>query len=68
MAGPTTAYYVAACPRTHEIIGFANGGPNRHSEYLYAGELYAIYILEEFQRRGMGKMLFCALASRLLQS
>lgn len=68
MVRPNTAYFVAETAGTGEVIGFANGGPNRHHEYPYAGELYAIYIREEFQRRGVGKRLFCTLAAQLLQS
>ena len=41
-----------------EIIGFSNGGSERSGNYPdYQGELYAIYILEQFQRRGIGKLL-----------
>ncbi|MCA1444574.1 GNAT family N-acetyltransferase [Ensifer sp. IC4062] len=68
MAGPRTAYFAAVDSRTDEVIGFANGGPNRHSDYPYSGELYAIYIREEYQRRGIGKSLFCALARRLVET
>ncbi|WP_375165981.1 GNAT family N-acetyltransferase [Chelativorans sp.] len=39
--------------------------PNRHREFPHAGELYAIYIRDKFQRHGIGKRLFCALANRL---
>lgn len=68
MAKPETAYFVATCEQTGEVIGFVNGGPNRHSEYPCAAELYAIYVRKEFQRRGIGKRLFRALADTLLQS
>jgi L-amino acid N-acyltransferase YncA len=67
MARDKTAYFVATDSRTSDIVGFVNGGPNRHGEYRYAGELYAIYISRAHQGRGIGKKLFCALADRLLQ-
>ncbi|MGY0691880.1 N-acetyltransferase family protein [Virgibacillus sp. FSP13] len=41
-----------------EIVGFSNGGKERTGKYpTYKGELYAIYILEEYQRIGLGKLL-----------
>jgi GNAT superfamily N-acetyltransferase len=61
-------YFVAERALTSEVIGFANGGPNRNPEYPYAGELYAIYIMRDFQGRGIGKRLFCALADGLSRS
>ena len=47
------------------IIGFCHGGPNRGSEPLYRGELYSLYLLEERQRRGVGRRLVLALAEAL---
>ena len=41
-----------------EIIGFANGGKERSGNYRgYEGELYAIYILKEYQEQGIGRLL-----------
>ena len=41
-----------------EIIGFSNGGPERTGKYPeFDGELYAIYILKDYQRKGLGKQL-----------
>jgi len=68
MAEQKAAYFVAAHAATNEVVGFANGGPNRHREYPCDGELYAIYILRECQGRGIGTRLFHALAEQLFQS
>lgn len=39
--------------------GFAAGGPNRDPAYAeYPGELWAIYLLQRAQRRGLGRALF----------
>lgn len=39
-----------------EIVGFSNAGEERTSKYPdYKGELYAIYILKEYQGKGLGK-------------
>lgn len=39
------------------IVGFANGGKNRLANTEYDGELYAIYLLEEYQGKGIGNKL-----------
>jgi GNAT superfamily N-acetyltransferase len=47
------------------IVGFAGGGRERSGEPGYDGELYAIYLLKEFQRQGIGKLLFKAVVDHL---
>ena len=39
------------------VVGWAVAGPNRHPSLDYAGELYAIYLLPQYQRRGIGTAL-----------
>jgi GNAT superfamily N-acetyltransferase len=39
------------------VIGFASGGPNRDTDTPFRAELYAMYILEDRQGRGLGKAL-----------
>ena len=48
------------------IVGFANGGPARMDDMTYAGELYAIYLLEQFQKQGIGHRLVRELCAWLL--
>ena len=48
-----------------ELVGFASGGRERAGEVGYAGELYAIYLLEGAQRRGLGRELFRAIVEGL---
>jgi ribosomal protein S18 acetylase RimI-like enzyme len=40
-----------------EVVGFASCGHERAGETGFAGELYAIYILDSAQRRGHGREL-----------
>lgn len=40
------------------VVGFADFGEPREQLDDYEGELYAIYLLPEFQRRGIGRRLF----------
>jgi GNAT superfamily N-acetyltransferase len=49
--------YVAEVPE-RGICGFADFGEPREQIDAYEGELYAIYLLPEFQRKGIGERLF----------
>ena len=48
-----------------EIFGFAAGGEIREKLDEYDAELYAIYLLRERQRQGVGRTLAVTLASAL---
>ena len=50
-----------------EIVGFAAGGGERTGKYVYQGELFAIYILEEYQRQGIGRQLVGSVARKLAE-
>lgn len=50
------------------IIGFACGGQSRDKDFEYDGELYAIYLLKEFQGHGCGKRLFKSVVESLQNS
>src|SRR5882724_5627557 len=47
------------------IVGFASGGRERAGEGTFAGELYAIYVLDSAQRQGHGRELVRAVAGAL---
>jgi ribosomal protein S18 acetylase RimI-like enzyme len=47
------------------LVGFASGGRERAGETGYTGELYAIYILDEFHGRGHGRELVRAMVAGL---
>jgi L-amino acid N-acyltransferase YncA len=49
------------------IIGFASGGPERSGHHVYKCELFAIYLLAEYQRQGVGTKLFSCVIKRFLQ-
>jgi ribosomal protein S18 acetylase RimI-like enzyme len=47
------------------LVGFASGGRERAGESVFSGELYAIYVLDAFQRRGHGRELLRAVVGGL---
>ncbi|HEX8035254.1 MAG TPA: GNAT family N-acetyltransferase [Ktedonobacterales bacterium] len=50
------------------ILGFASGGAQRDTEIpSYDGELYAVYMLQEYQGQGVGQRLARTVAERLAQ-
>ena len=59
--------FVAVNDEEH-IIGFVLGGPKRNGDPVYEGELYSIYLLQEYQGKGIGRALTRRLVERFLQS
>lgn len=55
---------VAELP-TGRLAGFASGGPERSGHPEYKGELFAIYLLEEHLRAGIGSALVREVMKRL---
>jgi GNAT superfamily N-acetyltransferase len=51
-----------------ELIGFVNGGPERTGRTDYRGEIYAIYILKAWRRRGVGRKLLARFSEALRES
>lgn len=49
------------------VVGFASCGPERTSNPDYKGELYAIYLFQQYQGRGVGRELCRAVAHYLLE-
>ena len=46
------------------IVGFITGGYERHGDDIYSGEIYTLYVMKNFQRRGVGAKLVSALAAQ----
>ncbi len=49
--------FVYVAEQDGNIVGFASGGPERSGDPLYKGEIYALYLLKDCQRQGIGRML-----------
>ena len=60
LAGQTTVAEVEGA-----VVGFISGGPIHELVDGYDAEVYAIYLLQEFQGKGIGRALLLDLARRL---
>ena len=49
------------------IVGFANYGKEQSGDIAFLGELFAIYVLRNFQGQGIGRELVKRVAQRLLE-
>jgi len=67
LADPERWVYVAENDEG-KIVGFSSGGPERSGHLIYKGELYAIYLLADYQRKGIGTELARANARKLSQN
>ena len=68
LASPGTGACSHVAEVGNEVVGWAYSGPNRDQDSIYAGELYAIYLLPEYQRRGIGLALTVSAAESLIES
>ncbi|GAB2533725.1 GNAT family N-acetyltransferase [Gracilibacillus alcaliphilus] len=48
-----------------EIVGFISGGKERTERFGYDGEIFAIYLLPDYQGKGLGKQLLKAFAEEM---
>jgi GNAT superfamily N-acetyltransferase len=67
---PNQYFYFLHVAETDEgkIVGFVDGGKERSHPEKGIGEVYAIYLLKEFQNQGIGRKLFQAAQKSLVQS
>lgn len=56
--------YVAEVDR--KVVGFAAGGAERTGDAEYKGEVYTLYLLQAYQRRGIGRKLVQTIAGHLV--
>ncbi len=53
--------------KSGQIVGYALGGLARSGNSDYKGELYAIYILDNYQKKGTGRLLIEKMVKELIQ-
>jgi ribosomal protein S18 acetylase RimI-like enzyme len=51
----------------NQIVGFVIYGAERQQDPVYHGELYALYLLERYQKIGLGRSLVSAASEALLR-
>jgi len=54
---PPSAITIVGCEAGGSVVGFASGGKERTGKLGCDGELYAIYLQQEAQRKGLGASL-----------
>jgi ribosomal protein S18 acetylase RimI-like enzyme len=59
--------FVAEVDVPKQIVGFANGGQERLKDPDYSGELWAIYLLEDYRGKGIGQRLVLTLVKELVE-
>jgi ribosomal protein S18 acetylase RimI-like enzyme len=65
---PAPGRFVLVAEIQGEIVGFAAAGPEREGDEEYQGEIYALYVLPEYQRQGIGKRLVGMCAQKLAEN
>jgi len=61
-------YVFVAEDNIYGVIGFASCGMERENDGIFKGELYSIYILKEFQNKGIGKLLYNSAIQKLQEN
>ncbi len=61
-----TNILVAEVDRESRVVGYCQSGPTRDRDPRFSSEIYSLYILKEYQRRGIGRELVKLTASQLL--
>ena len=64
--GKAAYFVIVAEDEPEQIVGFVCGGYNRNEDPIYKSELYAIYILEAYHGRGIGRLLVKRLIEKLV--
>ncbi len=60
-------YIFIAEDEDHGVIGFVTCGAEREGDAVYRGELYAIYVTDEYQNSGVGGLLFKRVTEKLIE-
>jgi ribosomal protein S18 acetylase RimI-like enzyme len=67
LANPDNPAFTLVAEANEEVLGFATGGPERAGHPLYKAEISGIYVLEAWQRQGIGRQLTLAVVEGLQQ-
>ena len=67
-AGRQRSFVYVAEEEAERVVGFVHGGPEREHDPFHKGELYAIYLLESYHHKGIGRQLVRVAAQQLIES
>jgi GNAT superfamily N-acetyltransferase len=67
LTNPESKQFIYVAVVEGEVVGFAASGPGQENNSLYSGEIYALYLFEEWQGRGIGRELVKKAAQELLR-
>jgi GNAT superfamily N-acetyltransferase len=66
LSSPTNQSFVHVAETADgQIVGLVCAGPVREGDDTFKGEIYALYLLQSYQRQGIGRLLFRASAREL---
>ncbi|MGH2373339.1 MAG: GNAT family N-acetyltransferase [bacterium] len=68
LGDPDAGFVFVAEDASRAVVGFAAGGRELSGDPVYTGELYAVYILEAHQGKGLGRRLMARVADRLVRA
>lgn len=68
LGDPEANHIYVAQEASKAVVGFAAGGRELSGDPAYTGELYAVYVLEAHQGKGLGRRLMASVADRLVRA
>jgi ribosomal protein S18 acetylase RimI-like enzyme len=66
LAAPEPKSFTWLVELAGQVVGFSSGGVERDGDPAYRGEIYALYLLQDYQKRGFGRRLVEASAHSLI--
>jgi GNAT superfamily N-acetyltransferase len=66
LEAPPPGNFLHLAEQDGKVLGFASGGPERTNDPHYTGEIYGLYLLQAYQRQGIGRKLVEASVTSLL--
>jgi len=61
-------FYTVAEDAEAGVVGFGSAGPSRDPRLKYAGEVYTLYLRDDFHNGGLGRRLFISLGERCAEA
>lgn len=62
------SYFTVVADDGGQVVAFASGGATREKKYPFEGELYSIFVRDEYQGQGVGKNMVVKVAQHLVDA